>query len=52
MTEDIDKAALLAALREELAFVEFLDDLMGWGHATARREKEMLRSAIGRVEAL
>ena len=27
MTEDIDKAALLAALRKELAFVEFLDDL-------------------------
>jgi hypothetical protein len=31
MTEDIDKAALLAALRKELAFVEFLDDLMDWG---------------------
>lgn len=49
MTEDIDKAALLAALREELAFVEFLDDLMGWGHATARREKESSARRLGEL---
>ena len=51
MTGDIDKA-VLAALREELAFPEFLDDLMDWGHATARREKDTLRWMIEKVEAL
>jgi hypothetical protein len=39
MTEDTDKVALLVALREELIIVEFLDDVMDWGHATARRKR-------------